>query len=140
MSNHYHIVLKIDAPRARGLSDDEVLHRWTQLFSGPLYVQRYLYPQMREALGEAEVERVQQWAVEYRQRLGDLSWYMPSLYTQLKSHNQVFAQSRSRRRSGAKPGSRATGTQLTRISWPSAVGIVVALTRTCCRTLRSGCP
>ncbi|QPN32910.1 transposase [Diaphorobacter sp. JS3051] len=29
MSNHYHIVLRIDAERAQGLSDDEVLQRWT---------------------------------------------------------------------------------------------------------------
>jgi len=76
MSNHYHIVLKIDAERARGLSDDEVLYRWTQLFRGPLLVRRYLDPAQRERLDEAQVERVRQWAAEYRQRLADLSWYM----------------------------------------------------------------
>lgn len=74
MSNHYHIVLKVDAQRARELSDEEALRRWTQLFSGPLLVQRYL--DARETLGEAEVQRVRQWAEEYRSRLADLSWYM----------------------------------------------------------------
>lgn len=38
MSNHYHIVLKVDQPRAADWSDDEVLERWTRLFSGPLLV------------------------------------------------------------------------------------------------------
>lgn len=36
MSNHYHVVLRVDAERAAGLTDDEVLARWTQLFTGPL--------------------------------------------------------------------------------------------------------
>jgi len=40
MSNHYHVVLRVDAERAAGLTDDEVLARWTQLFTGPLLVQR----------------------------------------------------------------------------------------------------
>ena len=34
MSNHYHAVLRVDAARAEALSDDEVLRRWTQLFTG----------------------------------------------------------------------------------------------------------
>ena len=42
MSNHYHAVLRVDAARAEGLGDDEVLRRWTQLFTGPVLVQRYL--------------------------------------------------------------------------------------------------
>lgn len=42
MSNHYHAVLRVDAARAQALGDDEVLRRWTQLFTGPLLVQRYL--------------------------------------------------------------------------------------------------
>jgi hypothetical protein len=42
MSNHYHAVLRVDAARAEALSDDAVLRRWTQLFTGPVLVQRYL--------------------------------------------------------------------------------------------------
>ncbi len=76
MSNHYHIVLKLDVERAQALSDDEVLTRWTKLFSGPLLVQRYLHPQLRADLEEAERERVRQWVYAYRQRLCDLSWYV----------------------------------------------------------------
>lgn len=76
MSNHYHVVLRIDAARAQGLSDDEVLERWTMLFAGPLLVQRYLNPQTRPTLGQAELDRIRQWAHAYRARLADLSWYM----------------------------------------------------------------
>lgn len=76
MSNHYHIVLRIDAARAAGWSDDEVLTRWTRLFSGPLLVQRYLNEETRPQMGEAELEAVTRWAETYRQRLTDLSWYM----------------------------------------------------------------
>ena len=40
MSNHYHLVLRVDAERAQGWSNEEALRRWTQLFDGPLLVQR----------------------------------------------------------------------------------------------------
>ena len=42
MSNHFHVVVRIDAERARGWSREEILCRWTQLFDGPLAVQRLL--------------------------------------------------------------------------------------------------
>ena len=42
MSNHYHVVLRVDADRAAALTDDEVLARWTRLFTGPMLVQRYV--------------------------------------------------------------------------------------------------
>ena len=38
MSNHYHIVVRIDDERAKKWTDEEVLNRWTQLFTGPLFV------------------------------------------------------------------------------------------------------
>ena len=76
MSNHYHVVLRVDAQRAQGLSDDEVLRRWTQLFTGPLLVQRYLVPAARETMGQAERDKVHAFAETYRQRLADVSWFM----------------------------------------------------------------
>ena len=42
MSNHYHIVLHVDVGRGLKMSDDEVLKRWTMIFSGPVLVQKYL--------------------------------------------------------------------------------------------------
>lgn len=75
MSNHYHAVLRVDAARAKALSDDEVLRRWTQLFTGPLLVQRYLGGAFGP-LGQAERNKVREFAELYRQRLADVSWFM----------------------------------------------------------------
>lgn len=74
MSNHYHLVVRVDKARADRWSDEEVLSRWTQLFSGPLLLQRYLAEP-----DEAEpyvLEQVEALAQTYRERLYDLSWFM----------------------------------------------------------------
>ena len=76
MSNHYHVVLRVDAARARGWSDEEVLRRWTQLFTGPLLVQQFLQPPQRALMGQAQLEKVQALADTYRARLFELSWFM----------------------------------------------------------------
>ncbi|WP_284155272.1 transposase [Sulfuricystis multivorans] len=76
MSNHYHIVLKVDAQRAASLSDDEVLERWSKLFTGPLLVQRYRAPSIRATMDEAEIAKAQEFVALYRARLADLSWFM----------------------------------------------------------------
>jgi len=41
MSNHYHVVIRIDAERVASWSEEEVAHRWMQIFSGPLLMQQY---------------------------------------------------------------------------------------------------
>ena len=74
MSNHFHVVLRIDADRVQGWDADEVLRRWTRVFAGPLLVQRYLADP--ESLGAAETAAVLEWVETYRGRLSDLSWYM----------------------------------------------------------------
>lgn len=75
MSNHYHLVLRIDAERARGWSRDEVLRRWTQLFGGPLAVQQQLAGKGDE-LDAGTRHAIEVWAETYRGRLCDLSWFM----------------------------------------------------------------
>jgi len=75
MSNHYHVVLRIDADRTRTWDADEVLSRWTRLFSGPALVQRFLSAE-RAAMCQAEVDHVLALAEDYRARLHDLSWFM----------------------------------------------------------------
>ena len=75
MSNHYHIVMRVDVKRAEAWSVEEVLQRWTQLFSGPVLVQRYLSP-ARDTMTEAEILRVEQFAAEYRERLVSISWFL----------------------------------------------------------------
>jgi len=78
MSNHYHIVMRIDRERALQWSLDEVLGRWTQLFTGPLLVTRYL-SEARDQMTGAEISKVQELGEEYRLRLFDLSWLMRTL-------------------------------------------------------------
>ena len=34
MSNHYHLVLKVDTEAAAALTDDEVVSRWTAVYTG----------------------------------------------------------------------------------------------------------
>jgi len=51
MSNHYHLVAHIDRERALAWSTEEVLTRWTQLFTGPLLVVRYLSPARADGAG-----------------------------------------------------------------------------------------
>lgn len=75
MSNHYHVVVHIDSGRAQRWSDEQVLQRWTQLFTGPLLVQRYL-SDARATMGQSEREKVSEMAETYRARLQDLSWFM----------------------------------------------------------------
>ena len=78
MSNHYHVVLHIDEARAAAWSDREVVERWTQLFKGPLLIQRFL-TEGAEALSEAERDAVKEQIEVYRERLCNLSWFMKSL-------------------------------------------------------------
>ena len=79
MSNHYHLVLRVDMDRAAAWSDEEVLQRWTQIFAGPLLVQRFVLPQIRGKMGSAELAKVAEMAATYRERLADLSWFMRRL-------------------------------------------------------------
>ena len=76
MSNHCHVVLHINAAVAENWSRDEVFARWTQLFTGPVLVQRYL---AGIKLDQGELLRVDEYAEEYRGRLMDISWFMRCL-------------------------------------------------------------
>ncbi|ANB01451.1 transposase [Ectothiorhodospira sp. BSL-9] len=76
MSNHYHLVVKLEPTHAERWSDDEVLRRWSCLFKGPLLVQRYLAGAPQESF---ELAQVAEFAQCYRRRLADLSWFMKCL-------------------------------------------------------------
>lgn len=75
MSNHYHVVLRIDQERAQSWSDAEVARQWLTLFSGPMLVQRWLNGVADKAENDAALDIIQQW----RERLTDLSWFMKCL-------------------------------------------------------------
>ncbi|WP_448218377.1 transposase [Endozoicomonas sp. 2B-B] len=76
MSNHYHVVLHINEKPAREWGRDEILSRWTRLFTGLLLVQRYL---AADQLSHSELTRVDEFAEEYRNRLTNISWFMRCL-------------------------------------------------------------
>ncbi|MCL6269331.1 transposase [Sansalvadorimonas sp. 2012CJ34-2] len=76
MSNHYHVVLYVDSEKCSAWSTEEVLRRWVCLFSGPLLVQRFLSSLVTS---KAELDRVNEFAREYRQRLQSISWFMRCL-------------------------------------------------------------
>lgn len=76
MSNHYHLVVRLNPAEADAWCDNEVFKRWTALYRGPLLVQRY---RNGESLNDAELATVREIAAVYRQRLGSLSWFMKCL-------------------------------------------------------------
>jgi hypothetical protein len=74
MSNHYHVVLHVDAARAKAWSDKEVVERWTQLYSAPLLVKKWLNTSKK--LTEAEQDVVAEIIKTWRERLCCISWFM----------------------------------------------------------------
>jgi REP element-mobilizing transposase RayT len=76
MSNHYHLVVKLNPEEPSQWSDDEVLNRWTALFRGPTLVRRY---RADEPMTPVEFDAVRSIAAVYRKRLSSLSWFMKCL-------------------------------------------------------------
>ena len=77
MSNHYHVVIRIDADVVETWSDEEIARRWMQVFSGPLLMRQYLG---NADLTTHELEGVAELFATWHQRLGDLSWFMRCLH------------------------------------------------------------
>jgi REP element-mobilizing transposase RayT len=75
MSNHYHLVLYVDAEKASKWTQQEVIERWTRLFSAPTLVQRWLNAEALDAEQRAAEAIIEQW----RSRLHDVSWFMRCL-------------------------------------------------------------
>jgi REP element-mobilizing transposase RayT len=75
MSNHYHLVLHIDQARGRRLAAEEVVERWTRLFSRPVLLKRWA----QGLCGAAECAAANELIAEWRARLCDVSWYMRCL-------------------------------------------------------------
>ena len=73
MSNHYHVVVRVDRDRAQAWTAQEVAARWACLFAGAPLVQRWV---AGEVLQDAEITRAEIYIDQYRQRLSDLSWFM----------------------------------------------------------------
>ena len=76
MSNHTHLVLRLNPETAEQWSDEEVIDRWNRLFSLPVLVQRSRDGQNPS---KAEDEAAQKIIASWRERLTDLSWFMRTL-------------------------------------------------------------
>ncbi len=76
MSNHTHVVLRINKQKADSLSVRDVIRRWHQLYKGMLLSRRYIDPVQSTTLSEAEIETIKSLAEIYRRRLYDISWFM----------------------------------------------------------------
>ncbi|AVV83517.1 hypothetical protein SPWS13_1724 [Shewanella putrefaciens] len=76
MSNHLHVVLRIDVETANRWSDREVLEQWHKLFKGNELTQKFAKGELVEA---HEVNRLKHSIATYRSRLCDISWFMRCL-------------------------------------------------------------
>nr|WP_243638364.1 transposase [Shewanella frigidimarina] len=76
MSNHLHVVVKVDADKVKLWSDKDVLVQWHKGFKGTLLTQKFV---KGEDLNEFEMKTVNDCITLYRQRLVDISWFMRSL-------------------------------------------------------------
>ena len=76
MSNHTHVVLRINKQKADSLSVKDIIRRWHRLYKGMLLSQRYIDPVQSTTLSEAEIQTVHSLAKIYRKRLYDISWFM----------------------------------------------------------------
>ena len=74
MSNHYHVVLHVDAKRAHSWSQEEVVERWLQLYKGNLLINKWL--KNKADLSEAELTVIDELIEDWRNRLCCISWFM----------------------------------------------------------------
>jgi REP element-mobilizing transposase RayT len=76
MSNHYHLVLRVNKSQAQTWSDEEVALRWKQLFKGHILVDRWLSDTVTT---QAEKDKALEFIALWRERLYNLGWYMRCL-------------------------------------------------------------
>ncbi|MCA9016140.1 MAG: transposase [Gammaproteobacteria bacterium] len=76
MSNHYHLVLHVNGRQADDWNQDEVIRRWTRLFSRNAAA---LETVARNRSSKAAREHRRQLIEQWRERLKDISWYMRCL-------------------------------------------------------------
>lgn len=76
MSNHYHLVVRVDVTRATDWSYQEITERWQLLFRLPVLVERYL---SGNSSGDIENQVVENILEKWRSRLCDISWFMRCL-------------------------------------------------------------
>jgi len=76
MSNHIHLIVKINPDESKSWSIDEIFSRWSSLYKGPLLVQKWL---KGDELSPAEQLAVSDFSERYRKQLSSVSWFMKCL-------------------------------------------------------------
>ena len=76
LSNHYHLVLRVNQAQAQAWTQTQVTERWGKLFNLPQIVARYL---RGETHAEAEASKAEEIIADWQSRLTDISWFMRSL-------------------------------------------------------------
>ena len=76
MSNHYHVVVRVDKEKADSLSDDEVLARWLKLYKGTDLAQRF---HAGEELEVTQMTMLRETLVVWREELSNISRFMGNL-------------------------------------------------------------
>jgi len=76
MSNHYHLVLKVDPKAPKNWTDEQVAERWLLAYPGRL--DKSEYASQRELKKQAIIADKNK-LKKYRKRLGKLSWFMSRL-------------------------------------------------------------
>lgn len=74
MSNHIHLVLHVNEQEAQAWSTKDVLERWHKLHQGTLFTKQYV---KGESLPDYALQLVETSADAYRERLMDISWFIP---------------------------------------------------------------
>ncbi|UZE96925.1 transposase [Alkalimarinus alittae] len=76
MSNHTHIVLRVNKSRAESWTNHQVIEHWHQLYAGNYLSQRFMAGQ---TLGVAEKKQLDTFVQAWRERLFSISWFMRNL-------------------------------------------------------------
>ena len=76
MSNHYHVVLKIDDRGAKDLTDLEVVQHWHHLFKGSPLTKSF---ENNEKIEEHDKDYLKATIKSWRSRLCSISWFMRSI-------------------------------------------------------------
>jgi len=73
MSNHYHVILRVDKDEAESWSPTEVIQHWGEFFNLPVLISRFM---KGECTTSAELNVVDEIIEKWRLRLMDISWFM----------------------------------------------------------------
>ena len=76
MSNHYHLLLRVDLEQPHEWTQSEVIQHWLTLFAGPEIIRRH---QRLLLTTSAELEVVSKIVEDWRVRLSSISWFMKCL-------------------------------------------------------------